>query len=175
MTPRLIIRLPLVLAATGLLACAQTAAGPAVTAASAAASDFTLRDVEGRDVRLSDFAGKVVLLNFWATWCVPCEAEIPHLQKLHETYKDRGFTVLGVAMDGPETIAHVASFVQRYQLQYPVLLDEETKVVGIYNPKRTAPLSLLIDRSGRVARQRQGFSPGDERLLEADVVSLLGP
>jgi peroxiredoxin len=160
------------------LACACATSGgsglaPASADAAAPATDFTLRDVEGRDVRLSDFEGQVVLLNFWATWCVPCEAEFPHLQRIWETHKDRGFTVLAIAMDGPETIANVASFARRYRLGFPVLLDEETKVVGIYNPKRTAPLSLIIDRQGRIARQRQGFSPGDERMIEDDVVALL--
>lgn len=139
------------------------------------ASDFTLHDTEGRNVALSDFLGnKVVLLDFWATWCVPCEAELPHLERLFETYKDQGFVVLGIAMDGPETLAQVAPFARRYNLSFPVLLDEETKVVGVYNPKRTAPLSVLIDRKGQIARVRSGFSSGDEKLIEEDVASLVG-
>jgi peroxiredoxin len=140
----------------------------------AQATDFTLRDVDGKTVRLSDFPGQVVLIDFWATWCVPCEAEIPHLEELYGKNKDKGFVVLGVSMDGPETIANVAPFARRYNLSFPVLLDEETKVVGIYNPKRTAPLSVLIDRKGQIARVRQGFNAGDEKLIEADVKSALG-
>jgi peroxiredoxin len=103
---------------------------------------------------------------------VPCEAELPHLEKLYGDFHDKGFVVLGVAMDGPETVAQVGPFVRRYQLSFPVLLDEETKVVGVYNPKRTAPLSVLIDRKGSVARVRQGYSAGDEKLIEEDVRSL---
>jgi peroxiredoxin len=138
------------------------------------ATDFTLRDTDGRDVRLSDYLGKqVVLIDFWATWCVPCEAELPHLQALYEAHKDKGFVVLGVAMDGPETVAQVAPFARRYNLSFPVLVDDETKVVGIYNPKRTAPLSVLIDRRGQIARVRSGYSAGDEKLIEDDVVSLV--
>jgi peroxiredoxin len=76
-------------------------------------------------------------------------------------------------MDGPETIANVGSFTRRYNLTFPVLLDEETKVVGIYNPKRTAPLSVLIDRKGQIARVRQGYNAGDEKLIAADVNGLL--
>lgn len=161
--------------------CAGTAPPPSHPAnvqgesAAGAASDFTLRDVDGRDVRLSDFAGKVVLIDFWATWCTPCEAEIPHLQRLHETYSKQGLVVLGIAMDGPETVANVAPFVRRNNLTYTVLLDEETKVVAVYNPKRTAPLTLLIDRSGKISRVRQGYDPGDEKLIEDDVKKLLGP
>lgn len=138
-----------------------------------AATDFTLMDVEGKAVRLSDFAGKVVLLDFWATWCVPCEAEMPHLEKLYREHRDEGLVILGIAMDGPETVAGVAPFVRRNQLTFPVLLDEETRVVGTYNPKRTAPLLVEIDRHGQIARLRQGYNPGDEQLVEADVKNLL--
>ena len=84
-----------------------------------------------------------------------------------------GFVVLGISMDGPETIASVAPFARQYNLTFPMLLDEETKVVAVYNPKRTAPLSVLIDRGGRIARVRQGYNPGDETLIAADVKQLL--
>jgi peroxiredoxin len=138
------------------------------------ASDFTLRDTDGKQIHLSDYLTKdVVLIDFWATWCVPCEAELPHLESLYKQYKDKGFVVLGIAMDGPETIAQVGPFARRYDLSFPVLLDEETKVVGVYNPKRTAPLSVLVDRKGQIARVRSGFSAGDEKLIEEDVRSLV--
>ena len=140
------------------------------------ATDFTLRDIDGKQVSLSDYLGKqVILIDFWATWCVPCEAELPHLQALYKKNHDRGFVVLGVAIDGPETAAQVNSFVRRYALSFPVLLDEETKVVAIYNPKRTAPLSVLIDKSGQIARVRAGYSSGDEKLIAADVEKLIAP
>jgi peroxiredoxin len=162
-----------------LAACAttSTSAGSVAHESSgigAQASDFTLRDTDGKNVRLSDYLGKdVVLIDFWATWCVPCEAELPHLQQLFEENKEKGFVVLGVAMDGPETVAQVGPFARRYNLSFPVLLDEETKVVGVYNPKRTAPLSILIDRKGQIARVRSGFSAGDEKLIAEDVASLV--
>ena len=144
------------------------------SASGAPASDFTLRDTDGKNVRLSDFLGKdVVLIDFWATWCVPCEAELPHLEALFESNKDKGFVVLGVAMDGPETVAQVGPFARRYNLTFPVLVDEETKVVNVYNPKRTAPLSVLIDRKGVIARVRSGYSAGDEKLIAEDVASLV--
>ncbi len=141
--------------------------------AGAAASDFTLRDVDGKDVRLSDYAGKVVLIDFWATWCTPCQAELPHLQELYDQYKDKGFVVLAVSMDGPETLANVAPFARQNNLTFPMLLDEDTKVVAVYNPKRTAPLSVLVDRKGRIARARAGFNAGDEKLIATDVAGLV--
>jgi peroxiredoxin len=138
------------------------------------ATDFTLRDAEGRDVRLSDHAGKVVLIDFWATWCQPCVAGMPHLQEMYTRLKDRGFVVLGVSMDGPESVATVPSFVRNMGVTFPILLDEETRVVSIYNPKRTAPLQVLVDRGGRIAQVRQGYNVGDEKLIEAEVERLLG-
>jgi peroxiredoxin len=144
------------------------------TGTGAQATDFTLRDTEGRTVQLSDYLGKqVILLDFWATWCVPCQAELPHLEQLYQQNKDKGFVVLGIAMDGPETVAQVGPFSRRYNLSFPMLLDEETKVVNVYNPKRTAPLSVLIDRKGQISRIRSGYSAGDEKLLEKDVASLV--
>lgn len=140
----------------------------------AVAPDFTLRDTEGRQVSLSDYLGKkVILIDFWATWCIPCQAELPHLEEMYKKYKDQGLVVLGIAMDGPETIAQVPSYVSRYNLTFPVLLDTETQAVALYNPKRSAPLGVEIDRTGKIARVRSGYSSGDEKLVEADIVNLL--
>jgi peroxiredoxin len=145
------------------------------TTVGAPAPDFTLRDLDGRNFNLSDRLGKdVILINFWATWCVPCGAEMPTLEQLYQAHKDEGFVVLGISMDGPETVAQVGPLVRRYGLSFPVLLDEETKVVGVYNPKRTAPLNVLIDRKGQIVRIRQGYNAGDEKLVEADVAALVG-
>jgi peroxiredoxin len=169
-----------------LCACASTGGGnPTTKTAGSVASeattlgapapDFTLRDLDGRNHTLSDHFGKdVVLINFWATWCVPCGAEMPHLEKVWRDNKDKGFVVLALAMDGPETVAQVGPFARRYGVSFPVLLDEETRAVGVYNPKRTAPLTILIDRKGQIARIRSGYNAGDERLVEADVAALLG-
>jgi peroxiredoxin len=141
--------------------------------AGAQASDFTLRDLDGRQVHLSDFGGKVVLLDFWATWCVPCAAELPQLEQLYQTRKDDGFVVVGIDMDGPESVAQVVPFARRYNLTFPTLVDEETRVVNVYNPKRVAPMTVLIDRRGIIARVRNGYNAGDEKLIADDVASLL--
>lgn len=177
-------RFILALLTLGLAACHAGGGGGTKTAGSVAkettnvgapAPDFTLRDLDGRNYTLSDRLGKdVILLNFWATWCVPCGAEMPHLEQVYQQYKDKGFVVLGIAMDGPETVSQVGPFARRYGVNFPVLLDEETRVVGVYNPKRTAPLNILIDRKGQIARVRNGYNAGDEKLVAEDVASLLG-
>lgn len=158
-------------AALALLSCAAPRAGGS---ASGRAADFTLRDTTGRPVRLSDHRGKVVLVNFWATWCMPCAAELPHLQRLYETYRDQGFVVLAISMDGPESVAGVVPHARRHGLTFPVLVDEETRVVAMYNPKRTAPFTVLIGRDGAVARTREGYTAGDEISVEADIKALIG-
>jgi peroxiredoxin len=138
------------------------------------ATDFAVRDTDGKTFRLSDHLGKeVILLDFWATWCEPCLSEMPHLERMYEENKAKGFLVVGIAMDGPETVADVPSFAQRHEMTFPVVLDEDSHVVSIYNPKRSAPLSVLIDRKGRIVRVRESYNPGDENLVRADVAAAL--
>jgi len=155
-------------------------AGGATTAASvgagASASDFTARDIEGKNVKLSSHLGKdVILLNFCATWCEPCVAEFPHLRKMYEANKAKGFVILGIAMDGPETVANVPAFARRNQLNFPMLTDEDSRIASLYNPKKSAPLSVLIDKSGKISAIREGYNPGDEEFLAKDVAKALEP
>jgi peroxiredoxin len=142
--------------------------------AGATASDFSARDIDGKTVRLSNYLGKqAILLNFWQTWCEPCVAEFPHLRKMYEANKDKGFVLFGVAMDGPETVANVPAFAKRNQLNFPVLLDEDSHVAAVYNPKKSAPLSVLIDKTGKIAVIREGYNPGDEEYLAKEVAKVL--
>jgi peroxiredoxin len=146
----------------------------ASVAAGSSASDFTARDTEGKNVKLSSYFGKqVVLLNFCATWCEPCVAEFPHLRRMYDANKAKGLVILAVAMDGPETVANVPAFAKRNQLNFPMLTDEDSRIASLYNPKKSAPLSVLIDRSGKVASIREGYNPGDEEFLAKDVAKAL--
>lgn len=139
------------------------------------AQDFTARDAEGNTFRLSDHIGKqVVLIDFWATWCQPCLAEMPHLEKMYEQYKSQGLLVVAVSMDGPESIADVPAFAKRNQMNFPVLLDEDSSIASIYNPRKSAPLSAIIDRNGRIAAVREGYNAGDEQFVLQDVQKALG-
>jgi peroxiredoxin len=138
------------------------------------APDFTARDTNGKTFRLSDYLGKkVVLLDFWSTFCEPCKAEFPHLRALYQDHKDGGLLVVGIAMDGPESVAEVPSFVKRYSVDFPVVLDEDSHIASLYDPKKSMPLSVLIAKSGRIALVREGYNPGDEKLVSADVLRLL--
>lgn len=142
--------------------------------AGATASDFTARDIDGKTVKLSTYLGKqAILLNFWQTWCEPCVAEFPHLRRMYEANKDKGFVLFGVAMDGPETVANVPAFAKRNQLNFTVLLDEDSHVAQMYNPKKSAPLSVLIDKTGKIVMIREGYNPGDEEYLAKDVAKVL--
>ena len=137
------------------------------------AVDFTLKDLAGHSQTLSDFYPKgIVLLNFWATWCVPCAKEFPHLQRLQDQYQSRGLQTLAISVDGPERQAKVSSFIGRYGYTLSVLLDTESKVVSLYNPRLILPYSVLIDKSGRIRYVHQGYSPGDESSLEQKIISL---
>lgn len=140
------------------------------------ASDFTARDIEGQTVRLSDYLGKqAILLDFCATWCQPCLAELGHLRRLYEKERARGFVVLAIAMDSSDTVAEVPAWAKRNNVTFPVLLDEDSHIAGIYNPKKSAPLTVLIDKKGNVVYVHDGYNPGDEVALEEHVAKVLDP
>jgi peroxiredoxin len=137
------------------------------------APDFTLPSLDGKNISLSDFKGKVVLIDFWSTTCDPCLVEMPHLVAMYEEYKAKGFVVLAVSLDGPETRSQVSSVVHDKKMSFPVLLDEETSVVARYNPKRDMPFSVLVDKNGNIVKKTSGYNPGDEKKLAAEVEKLL--
>ncbi len=133
------------------------------------APDFTLRDAEGRQVSLSDYRGKVVLLNFWATWCGPCRFEIPWFVDFERQFKDRGFAVLGVSMD-EEGWDAVRPYIARMRVNYRVLMGD-SMVSDLYGGVRSLPTSFMIDRDGRVARVHIGLVSRSE--YQNDINALL--
>lgn len=110
--------------------------------------EFTLKDIEGRNVHLSDYRGKVVLLNFWATWCPPCRAEIPDLIRLQREYGSRGLQVIGVTYP-PQKLAEVRRFVRRAKVNYPVGLGtKKTKL--LFTSSESLPMTIVIGADGRI-------------------------
>lgn len=126
------------------------------------APDFTLPTLDGGEITLSDFEGdKVVLLDFWATNCDPCKAELPEIVKLYEAKQDAGLVVLAISIDPPETLSLVTTTVSRMKIDFPVLLDEDTEVFDRYSPKGVMPYTAVVDRGGGLRLRRTGYEAGD--------------
>jgi len=143
------------------------------------APEFTLKDADGKVVRLADYKGKVVLLDFWATWCGPCKIEIPWFIELQRNHRDRGFEVLGIAMDD-EGWEVVKPFVARMQMNYRIVIGNDT-TAQLYGGVEALPTTFLIDREGRIAATHVGltskkdFVNGVEELLQAPATSAALP
>jgi peroxiredoxin len=138
-----------------------------------AASDFTLRDINGAEQTLSGLKGKVVVLSFWATWCGPCKEEMPHLQAMYKELEQQGFVVLSISTDDARSASKVKPFIMKMGYTFPVLLDRESTVIGAYNPSKTLPYTVVVDRKGEVVRRTSGYNPGDEGELKTFVTGLL--
>jgi peroxiredoxin len=116
-----------------------------------AAPDFTLRDIQGKEVKLSQFKGQVVVLNFWATWCPPCREEMPSMEKLYRDNREKGLVILAVNVDENGKKA-VSDFLQRTPYSFPILLDDKNIAQQTYGVFRF-PESFIIDRNGKVVEK----------------------
>ncbi|MGF2616280.1 redoxin domain-containing protein [Rossellomorea vietnamensis] len=129
------------------------------------APDFTLATIDGKSVSLSDYKGQKVILNFWATWCPPCKAEMPHMQKFYEENKDNGIEIVAVNLTNmDEGKPAIEQFVQDYELTFPVPLDEEGDI-GMQYQAFTIPTSYVIDTEGKIAKKIIG--PMDENMMKS--------
>ena len=133
------------------------------------APDWELTDLNGRTTKSSDFHGKVLILDFWATWCAPCRVEIPHFVELQKQYGDKGLTVIGVSLDeqGQEV---VKKFVKRLGVNYAIVMGNE-KVVEAYGGIDAIPTTFVIDRQGCVVSRHMGYD--DKTVFEKEIQSLL--
>lgn len=134
------------------------------------APDFSLPNLQGETVRLADLKGKVVMINFWASWCGPCRQEMPLLSELYNTYKRAGFELLGVNLDGQSGAAQ--RFLERTPVTFPVLLDPKGTVAGLYQ-NQAMPSSYFINRKGELVHLHQGYRPGEEEEYRRIIRKLL--
>jgi peroxiredoxin len=123
------------------------------------APDFTLKNLEGNNLRLNEYRGQVVLINFWASWCGPCRQEMPLLDRLHNRYEETGFAVLGVNVEGE--VEPAREIVDKTQVTFPILIDDGQKVSEMYN-LQAMPSTVVVDRDGVVRYIHHGYKPGDE-------------
>ncbi|MGB2993900.1 MAG: redoxin domain-containing protein [Paenisporosarcina sp.] len=134
------------------------------------APDFTLTTLDGKKVQLSDLKGKKIIVNFWATWCPPCKAEMPHMQNYYEDFaKDENVEILAVNLTNGDKVESVQNFVEDYGLTFPIPMDVEGKVGETYQAI-TIPTSYMIDTKGRI--QNKIVGPMDENMMK-DFVSNL--
>jgi peroxiredoxin len=139
-------------------------------APSGAAPDFTLRALDGPNLRLQEQRGRVVMVNFWATWCGPCRQEMPQLNKLYDKYKSAGFVLLGVNVD--DDARNAAGVAGKLGVKFPVLLDTDKKVSQLYDLS-TMPSTVIIDRDGKVRYVHRGYKDGYEGTYEQQIRQLL--
>jgi peroxiredoxin len=119
------------------------------------AADFTLKDAEGRDVKLSDYKGKVVLLNFWATWCGPCKIEMPWFVEFQRDYKDKGFAVVAVSLD-EEGWEVVKPFAEDLKLNFPVVVGDD-ELADKFGGIAALPTTFIIDKEGKITATHTGL------------------
>lgn len=134
------------------------------------APEIGLRDLNGREVTMASLRGKVVLVDFWASWCEPCAQEMPVLERLYTQYRGQGFTVVGVSID--RDVANARTFLGRHRVSFPIVHDGGQQVAGRYRPPRM-PSSYIIDRSGVVRHVHGGFRASDAPVYEREIRALL--
>jgi thiol-disulfide isomerase/thioredoxin len=134
-----------------------------------ASLDFTLKDMNGIDVPLDSFEGKVLLVNFWATWCLPCKAEIPDLVALQEKYKD-DLVVLGISVD--DTAEQIRPYAKEYKVNYRMLVGNKRQdVQDALGPLGAVPVSIIINRDGYITRKQTGIMTREQ--MESEIAPLL--
>jgi thiol-disulfide isomerase/thioredoxin len=134
------------------------------------APEIQLKDLSGKPVSLASFKGKVVIVDFWASWCGPCRQSMPVLERLSKTYKDKGLVILGVNVDND--VKSASKFLAEVPVSFVVVNDASKSVAKAYAPP-TMPSSYIVDRDGRVRRVHAGFKSADAKELELEVQQLL--
>jgi cytochrome c biogenesis protein CcmG, thiol:disulfide interchange protein DsbE len=141
---------------------------PTKAASGNAAPDFAVTTIDGKKLSLSEYRGKVVLLDFWATWCTPCREEIPHFVEMQEKYGPQGFQVIGISMD--DDAKPVREFSQKFKMNYPVAVGDD-KLAQSFGGVLGLPVNLVIDRDGRIVKKYLGAT--EASVFDKDVADAL--
>ena len=134
------------------------------------APDFVLKSASGENLRLSEYRGEVVMINFWASWCGPCRQEMPILDELYNQYQPLGFTLLGVNVE--ENSDDAKNMLKEIPVSFPILFDTKSSVSKLYDVI-AMPSTVLVDRSGNVRYLHHGYKPGYEDAYQQQVRSLI--
>jgi peroxiredoxin len=134
------------------------------------APDFTLKSRDGKNVRLSEQRGNVVMINFWASWCGPCRQEMPHLEKIHAEYADYGFVLLGINVDEKQDLAE--KLLAQIPVSFPILFDPASSVSKLYSVD-AMPTTILIDRDGNLRHLHRAYRPGFEEMYRNQIKALV--
>jgi peroxiredoxin len=158
------------LATTAVLGCVLASSSAQADLAGTTAPDFVLKSLSGTNLRLSEYLGEVVMLNFWASWCGSCRQEMPQLDRLYATYRSAGFVVLGVNVD--DDVTRALDLAKALNVSYPLVLDPRKSVAPQYRLGEL-PMSVLIDRSGVVRYVHSEYQAGKEQPYVAELRLLL--
>jgi len=153
-----------------LLLCCGITANASAQATQTMAPDFTLKSITGANLKLSELRGKVVLINFWASWCGPCRQEMPVLNELYQHYRPLDFTVLGVNVE--QNSDNAKSLLKDVSVSFPILFDNNNKVSKLYNVKGM-PSTVLVDRDGNIRYVHMGYQPGTEAEYQSKIRALI--
>jgi peroxiredoxin len=134
------------------------------------APDFNLPTTNGKNLKLSDLKGNVVLLDFWATWCPPCRRGIPDLVSLKKQYKDKGFEIIGISLDQENTIANVIPFIKDYKINYPIVYGD-MDIIQNYGGIQSIPTSFIINKEGKIIKSYIGLT--EKSVYEKEINKLL--
>lgn len=124
--------------------------------------------------RLADHLGQhPIVILFWATWCVPCQQELPFYESLYQRYRAQGLRVVAISMDSQATVMRAGPAARRLGVSFDVVTDVDTRITTQLNPRRSAPFSIWVDRAGRITWEREGFSPAEQQRIQTGIAELV--
>lgn len=155
---------------------AQDNVTPAFTLRDAANKDFSVAVKDGQLMvgpKGAEVAKTAVLVSFWATWCGPCKLEMPHVDALDKEFAEQGFEGISISIDDARAYSQARAYVKGRKFQFNALFDKESKVVAMFNPSKTLPYTVIIDKAGKIRHVHTGYNPGDEVKLRDEIKAIL--